>query len=170
MNNPFTAATPPLIEGDYTVQPPAPRPRRFMYDGKTFDDPGPQYSIRDVMGFLAQSYPELANGSWTKTPYDDYDLLTFYKVTGEKGNVSPSDLLKALDSIPAAPLEALSLTEQLLELERQGGLTTDTLTKMSDGIQAAQQQMRAVEKMSALILDRILHLPAVAHPRVPLGF
>ncbi len=62
------------------------RERRFMYEGHEFDDPGPQYSIRDVMGFLAQSYPELANGSWTKTSYDDdYDLITFYKVTGEKG-------------------------------------------------------------------------------------
>ncbi|GAB4430164.1 MAG: hypothetical protein Kow0031_10960 [Anaerolineae bacterium] len=168
-NNSFTAPA-ALIEGEYTVQPPAPpRPRRFLYDGNIFDDPGPQYSIRDVMNFLAQTYPELANGSWTKTAQPDHDLITFYKVTGEKG-ISPSDLLNALDSLPAEPLEAFSLTEELLELERQGGLTTDTLTRMSDSIQAAQQQMRAVEKMSALILDRVLHLPAAAHPRVPLGF
>ncbi|GAB4430173.1 MAG: hypothetical protein Kow0031_10980 [Anaerolineae bacterium] len=62
-----------------------PRERRFVYDGKEFEDPGSQYSIRDVMMYLAQTYPELANGSWTKAAYHDYDEITFYKVTGEKG-------------------------------------------------------------------------------------
>ena len=63
----------------------AQRERRFMYDNREFDDPGPQYAIRDVMKFLAETYPELANGSWTTTNLGDYDVITFYKVTGEKG-------------------------------------------------------------------------------------
>ena len=40
--------------------------RRFFYDNQEFEDPGPQYGARDVLAFLAQTYPELANGSWTK--------------------------------------------------------------------------------------------------------
>jgi PRTRC genetic system protein C len=157
------------IDGQFSVQPPAHRSRRFLYDGEYFDDPGPQYSIREVMGFLAETYPELAGGSWTKTPLADTDVITFYKVTGEKG-LTAADLLSALDTIPSGDLPALTLTEQLLRLERAGGLTTDALAKMSADIQAAHRQMRTIETQSAQTLDRVLHLPAAPHPRVPLGF
>lgn len=87
-----TPATPPLPPAILSDQPALGggngqphRERRFKYDGQEFDDPGSQYSIREVMGFLAETYPELASGSWTKTPLADYDVVTFYKVTGEKG-------------------------------------------------------------------------------------
>lgn len=79
---------PNFIEGEFSPQPSlgnGHRPRRFYYDNQEFDDPGPDYTIRDVLAYLAQTYPELANGSWIKTPVGEYDAYTFYKVTGEKG-------------------------------------------------------------------------------------
>lgn len=162
--------SPPLtIDGQFSALPPAHRPRRFLYDGEYFDDPGPQYSIRDVLSFLARSYPDLANGSWSKVELPDYDVITFYKVAGEKG-LTAADLLSALDTIPPDDLPAIGLTEQLLQMERTGELTIDALAKMSADIQAAHRSMRTVEMQSAQTLDRVLHLPAAPHPRVPLGF
>ena len=64
--------------------------RIFIYDGQVFDDPGPEYSVQDVLNFLAQTYPELANGTWHSRTLPDgapggVEEITFVKVTGEKG-------------------------------------------------------------------------------------
>lgn len=65
-----------------------PGKRLFVYDGQYFEDPGPEFSTEDVMGFLAQTYPELAHGSWhSRTLPDGTEEITFVKVAGEKGTV-----------------------------------------------------------------------------------
>jgi PRTRC genetic system protein C len=89
-NAPPTPALPLTVLGDQptlgsAAAPDPYRERRFKYDGKEFDDPGAEYSSREVLGYLAATYPELANGSWTTTTHPDYDVITFHKVTGEKG-------------------------------------------------------------------------------------
>jgi PRTRC genetic system protein C len=72
----------PLLSGPI-VQP---AKRLFLYDGQVFDDPGPEYGVQDVLNFLAQTYPELANGTWhSRTLPDGTEEITFVKVTGEKG-------------------------------------------------------------------------------------
>lgn len=76
-------AEPPLLPGP-TAQKPA--KRVFLYDGQVFEDPGPEYTTQDVLNFLAQTYPALANGTWTsRTLPDGTEEITFVKVTGEKG-------------------------------------------------------------------------------------
>lgn len=83
----------PAPEAYPTPERPA-RKRVFLYDNQIFEDPGPEYSVQDVLNFLAQTYPELGNGTWTsRTLPDDTEEITFVKVTGEKGNqVSLFDL------------------------------------------------------------------------------
>jgi PRTRC genetic system protein C len=68
------------------------RPRQFYYDGQLFEDPGPEYSPQDILNFLAATYPELRQGSWTRrTLPDGSEEITFHKVTGEKGLVPRAD-------------------------------------------------------------------------------
>jgi len=66
--------------------PPRPAKRVFRYDGQYFEDPGSEYSTQEVLGFLAETYPELTSGTWTsRTLPDGSEEITFVKVTGEKG-------------------------------------------------------------------------------------
>ncbi|RMG66376.1 MAG: hypothetical protein D6722_15110 [Bacteroidetes bacterium] len=69
--------------------PAAAQPQRlFYYDNQLFEDPGPEYSNRDILNFLAETYPELRQGSWSsRTLPDGTEEVTFHKVTGEKGTV-----------------------------------------------------------------------------------
>jgi PRTRC genetic system protein C len=63
-----------------------PKPRLFYYDGQLFEDPGPEYTARDILNFLSATYPELRQGSWTSRRLSDgSEEITFHKVTGEKG-------------------------------------------------------------------------------------
>lgn len=67
-----------------------PKKRVFLYDGQYFEDPGPEYTITDVLNFLAQTYPELENGTWhSRLMPDDTEEITFVKVTGDKGGTPP---------------------------------------------------------------------------------
>jgi PRTRC genetic system protein C len=81
-----SAADPPLLPG-----PTASAPRRvFLYDGQIFEDPGPAYTTREVLTFLASTYPELENGTWhSRRLPDGTEEITFVKVTGEKGSQPP---------------------------------------------------------------------------------
>lgn len=73
---------PPLLSGPIGQA----AKRLFLYDGQVFDDPGSEYSTQDVLNFLAQTYPELASGTWhSRTLPDGTEEITFVKVTGEKG-------------------------------------------------------------------------------------
>ncbi|MBN1220820.1 MAG: hypothetical protein JXM69_18000 [Anaerolineae bacterium] len=88
--------------------PDRPAPRRvFLYDNQVFEDPGPEYSVQDVLNFLAMTYPELGNGTWHSRTIPDgpagaVEEITFVKVTGEKGGqVTIYDLPS--DSPPLLP-------------------------------------------------------------------
>jgi PRTRC genetic system protein C len=35
--------------------------RKFVFDGKTFDDPNPNFSIERVKGYLANNFPTIIN-------------------------------------------------------------------------------------------------------------
>lgn len=69
------------------LNPPAVSKKRlFVYDGAYFEDPGPEYSIQEVLAFLARTYPELEQGTWhSRTLPDGTEEITFVKVAGEKG-------------------------------------------------------------------------------------
>ena len=72
--------------GDIITSSNRPKKRVFLYGGKVFEDPGPEYSIQDIMGFLAETYPELTSGTWSSRALPDgSEEITFVKVTGEKG-------------------------------------------------------------------------------------
>ncbi len=89
----------PQLGSGATPPPPADPPppvsrintqRVFMYQGQTYQDPGAgsptDWPIERVRNLLAQTYPELANATWTETPQSDGSvLIEFVKVTGEKG-------------------------------------------------------------------------------------
>ena len=72
----------PLLQ----APPGQPAKRVFIYDNQFFADPGAEYSIQDVLNFLAETYPELENGTWSERSLPDGSQeITFVKVTGEKG-------------------------------------------------------------------------------------
>jgi PRTRC genetic system protein C len=80
----FTDEQPLLTQGAEAET--TPKKRVFIYNGQLFEDPGPEYSIGDILNFLSSTYPELASGSWTsRTLPDGTEEITFVKVTGDKG-------------------------------------------------------------------------------------
>ena len=89
MQSPFFDPNPNNNKATEPLALPAPqRPakRLFLYDNQYFEDPGSEYSTQEVLGFLAETYPELTSGTWTsRTLPDGSEEITFVKVTGEKG-------------------------------------------------------------------------------------
>ena len=147
-----------------------PRRRVYVYDNQYFDDPGPDYTPQDVLRLLAQSYPELENGTWTtRTMPDGAEEIAFVKVTGEKGNtVSPRLIVTSLfNQTSPASIQAI---ETLKELAASGPLSANELLALAPQIEAALQQADRISEQSTRIVARCLLLKPVPHPRVPLGF
>jgi PRTRC genetic system protein C len=148
------------------------RPRHFYYDGQLFEDPGPEYSPQDILNFLAATYPELRNGTWTqRTLPDGSEEITFHKVTGEKGAaVTVAQLLQALDTVQPRRIAAFALTQQITTLVATEQLTPETMLAMGPEIEAALKEAERLSTSGGRITGQILAIPASPHNRVPLGF
>lgn len=162
---------PLLIEGAATAPP---TQRTFVYDGQYFSDPGAEYSIEDVLRFLAQDYPELENGSYSSRMLPDgTQEITFVKVAGEKGadeitrGITAGEIATRLVQVAPAQLEATRLARQLLAGDP---LTPQQIIAQAGPIEAALKQLEPFARKSQEALRRCLDLRPVPHPRVPLGF
>ena len=63
-----------------------PQTRTFKYDGKTFPDPGSEYTITQVLNHLRTYFPELGNAKTEETTLPDGTLeVTFSKQITRKG-------------------------------------------------------------------------------------
>ncbi|MCB0190391.1 MAG: hypothetical protein KDJ65_00455 [Anaerolineae bacterium] len=159
-----------------------PARRVFLYDNQLFEDPGPEYSVQDVLNFLATTYPELGNGTWTSRSLpDSSEEITFVKVTGEKGSgaarhngntVAPRHLIAALQRLHPTEIEAITLLNQItnLETEETAKLDAMRLLAMTPAIEAALQQAERISNDSQRIVRQCLELTPIPHPKVPLGF
>ncbi len=150
-----------------------PKKRVFVYDGQYFEDPGAEYTIEDVLRFLAQTYPELENGAWnSRLMPDDTEEITFVKVTGEKGGDVTSRLIAERLAAGTQPtrIQAIELLNQLIAAETEGELTVSYLLEAEPQIEAALHQAEQVAQASQRIVARCLALKPVPLPRVPLGF
>jgi PRTRC genetic system protein C len=150
-----------------------PKKRVFVYDGQYFEDPGPEYTIEDVLNFLAQTYPELENGAWhSRRMPDDTEEITFVKVTGEKGMDVTARLIAARLTAGTQPtrIQAIELLNQLMAVETDGALTVSYLLEAEPRIEAALHQAEQVAQASQRIVARCIALKPVPLPRVPLGF
>jgi PRTRC genetic system protein C len=150
-----------------------PKQRVFVYDGQDFEDPGPQYSIEDVLRFLAQTYPELEDGAWnSRLMPDETEEITFVKVTGEKGGEVTAHLIarRLTAGVQPSRIQATNLLNQLIAAEAEGALTVPYLLEAEPQIEAALHQAEQVAQASQRILARCLALKAVPLPQVPLGF
>ena len=172
----------PLLPGPVSQ----PTRRVFLYDNQVFEDPGPEYSVQDVLNFLATTYPELGNGTWTsRTLPDDatgaVEEITFVKVTGEKGSgvarnngntVTPRHLIAALHRLHPTEVEAITLLDQITSLETGETPKLDAmrLLAMAPTIEAALQQAERISNDSQRIVRQCLDLTPIPHPKVPLGF
>ena len=157
--------------------PDQPGPKRvFLYDNQVFEDPGQKYSTQDVLNFLAQTYPELGNGTWTsRTLPDGTEEITFVKVTGEKGSgatVTPRRLIAALYRLQPTELQAIALLDEITAVETDDKLKLDAgrLLALTPEIESALQQAERISTTSQRIVKQCLQLTAVPHPKVPLGF
>jgi len=150
----------------------APQKRVFAYDGQHFEDPGPQYSIRDVMAFLAESYPELQTGTWSQRSLPDGAVeYTFSKVTGDLGSrVRAGSLAAGLAEVEPLELQAPALTGRIVAAENNGELTAAELLRLAPEVEEALAQAGAVSERSRRCLERCLVLKPVSQPTIPLGF
>lgn len=168
----------PLLPGPVSQ----PTRRVFLYDNQVFEDPGPEYSVQDVLNFLATTYPELGNGTWTSRNLPDGgEEITFVKVTGEKGgeavrsngnSITPRHLIIALYRLNPTEIEAITLLDQIssLETEETSKLDAMHLLAMTPAIEAALQQAERISTDSQRIVRQCLDLTPIPHPKVPLGF
>jgi PRTRC genetic system protein C len=150
-----------------------PKKRVFVYDGQYFEDPGPEYSVEDVLGFLASTYPELENGTWNRRPMPDgTEEITFVKVTGEKGvDVTPHLIADRLAAgTTPTRLQAIQVLRQLTAAEEEGELTVAYLLDAEPRLETALHQAEQVAQASQRMVARCLALSPVPLPRVPLGF
>ena len=60
-------------------------PREFLYDGRIFPDPNPEWSVEDVRQSMANFMSELANAETIGTKRGDVDVFEFRRRTGTKG-------------------------------------------------------------------------------------
>jgi PRTRC genetic system protein C len=150
--------------------------RVFLYDNQHFEDPGPEYSVQDVLNFLATTYPELGNGTWTSRSLPDGSQeITFVKVTGEKGSgntVTPRHLITALYHLNPTEVKAITLLDQIASLETGETPKLDAmrLLAMTPAIESALQQAERISNDSQRIVRQCLDLTPIPHPKVPLGF
>jgi PRTRC genetic system protein C len=150
-----------------------PKKRVFQYDGQYFEDPGAEYTITDVLNFLAQTYPELENGTWhSRLLPDDTEEITFVKVTGEKGVDVTAHLIaeRLVAGTRPTRIQAIELLNQFIAVETEGALTVSYLLAAEPRIEAALHQAEQVAQASQRIVARCLALKSVPLPRVPLGF
>jgi PRTRC genetic system protein C len=150
-----------------------PKKRVFVYDGQYFEDPGAEYTIEDVLNFLAGTYPELENGTWhSRRMPDDTEEITFVKVTGEKGADVTAPLIAARLVAGTSPtqIQAIDLLNQVRAAENDGALTVSYLLEVEPRIEAALHQAEQVAQASQRMVARCLALKPVPLPRVPLGF
>ena len=158
------AAAPPRLDTPH-------RKRSFLYDGTYFEDPGPEYSAQDVLNFLAQSYPELEQGSWhSRNLPDGSEEITFVKVAGEKGATRPADITRRLTGFTPPPLAAIELVRSLAELERAGNLSADRLLALAPEIEVGLAEIDRIAARSGKVTTRCLALTPVSLPAVPVGF
>ena len=59
--------------------------RKFVYDGRVFDDPDPEMTVDQVKESLADFYGELANAKVTENQEGDDTIYRFEKQVGTKG-------------------------------------------------------------------------------------
>ena len=166
-----TEAEPVIILNEPAAR--QPKKRVFVYDGQYFEDPGPEYTIEDVLRFLASTYPELENGAWnSRLMPDGAEEITFIKVTGEKGGDVTAHLIAARLATGTHPtrIQAIELLNRLMAVETKGALTAPYLLEVEPWIEAALHQAEQVAQDSQRIVARCLALKPVSLPRVPLGF
>ncbi len=162
---PAGVAPPPAYEGP---------PRVFEYMGEQFQDPGPQYTIDDVIGYLAETYPELKAGATftTKEQPDGTVLVTISKVTGEKGaTVTTAQVIERLNQIQPLSVDAIPLIRELEPLNAAGQIDVARLLQLGPRIEQALVQAERVSDESRRVVERCLELKPVPLPHtVPLGF
>jgi PRTRC genetic system protein C len=175
--DPAATAGPPLLPG-----PTAPANKRiFLYDGQIFEDPGSEYTVRDVLDFLARTYPELESGAWHRRSLPDgTDEITFVKITGEKGSqplavrpghdLSPRQLAACLANLEPAELQATGLLERIMTARQDDALSAVLLLELAPEIEAALHQLEQIAQPSQRMLKRCLALKPMPQPGVPLGF
>lgn len=77
----------PSAAHDATETATAPAPvRKFVYNGKVYDDPDPALSVDEVRAYLADFYEELTNAEAEEKRLADGTLeVTFKRRIGTKG-------------------------------------------------------------------------------------
>ena len=59
--------------------------RKFIYDGREFEDPDPDMTVEQVRASLADFYGELANATVSETKQGEDTIYQFNKRVGTKG-------------------------------------------------------------------------------------
>jgi PRTRC genetic system protein C len=111
--------------------------RVFIYDGREFPDPGPQFTPDEVREQLAQFFPDLINADVTSETKDGVQRVAFKKRIGTKGGDGPSpagaaaadghrEVLAALRRVPEAKLRLLELARAALDEQGRPKRQVDT--------------------------------------------
>ena len=144
-----------------------PSQRVFRYDGQTFPDPGPAYTVEQVLTHLRGFFPELGQARTIEKRLPDGTLeITFRKRVTRKG--ASAALAAALAVLP--PAEAADGQRLAEALGAAQPVTLQTIQQHSTLI---HQYAVRTQKQTALIQqvgDAWQQLPAHPLPVLPPGF
>ena len=134
-----------------------PTKRLFIYDGREFPDPGPQFTPDEVREQMALFFPDLINADVTSDVQGDSQRITFKKRIGTKGQGDHCAVLAALRRVPEVRLRLLDLAAQAFDGEGRLKRQVDT-----DGgeFHLARAEAQAYARRTALVREALRQLPA----------
>jgi PRTRC genetic system protein C len=134
-----------------------PTRRLFIYDGREFPDPGPQFTPDEVREQMAQFFPDLINADVTSEVKDGVQRVGFKKRIGTKGQGDHRTVLAALRRVPEARLRLLDLAAQSFDGEGRLKRQVDT-----DGgeFHLARAEAQAYARRTQLVREALRNLPA----------
>lgn len=148
--------------------------RKFIYDSVEYGDPGAEYTTQQVMESLANSFPELKNGTWRTRfiPEQGIEEITFVKVSGEKGAGLTAEALGLAFCTTLHPfnVRATVLLDKLMQLDKAGQLNGGVLLDMTSEIEVAVREAELYVDQTQRMIQRCLSLKSVPSPAAPLGF
>ena len=156
-------------------------PRIFKYADKTFPDPGPEYSVAQVLQHLRTFFPDLGHArTEEKTLADGTREITFSKQVTRKGTLPiPLADMSAIETLVATltavppydnPLNPVYETLRQSRLSSGEPLSLNTIRQHAQLLQESadhlQDQTFAINK----VILSCKRMPPTHLPHLPLGF
>ena len=137
--------------------------RVFVYDGRSFPDPGPALSVDEVRQQLAEYFPELANAETREEQRGEDTQFTFTRRIGTKGgHIRQGPTLLVAGILRRVPPTSLAIFDLAAELVDAHGLRDlDGLAARQPELNLARAEAESYAQATRRAVEAVRRLPAV---------